>query len=156
MFTNNDIFRRIRYIFDYDDAQMIAVFAQAEVQVSRAQVSDWLKKDDDPEHQELQDQVLATFLNGLINEKRGKRDGPQPAPESRLNNNLILRKLKIALKLKTEDMQEIFTLAGKRISPHELSAFFRKPNHPKYRPCKDQYLRNFLQGLQAKYRDAVS
>ena len=62
----------------------------------------WLKKDDDPAYQQLSDLELATFLNGLIVEKRGKKDGPQPAPEQKLNNNIIFMKLKIAFNLNAE------------------------------------------------------
>ena len=43
-------------------------------------------------------------------------------------------------------------LAEYRVSAHELSAFFRKPGHSRYRLCKDQMLRNFLRGLQIKSR----
>jgi uncharacterized protein YehS (DUF1456 family) len=150
--TNNDILRRIRYTFDFNDSKMIAVFGLAEHQVTREQISDWLKKDDDPAYQKFSDIQLAIFLNGLINDKRGKKEGPQPEPEQRLNNNIIFRKLKIALNLKAEDILEIMDQAGLHISKHELSAFFRKPDHKHYRDCKDQILRNFLKGVQIKYR----
>ena len=149
--NNNDILRRIRYVFDFSDSKMIEIFELAGVQVKRAQVSDWLKRDDDPSFLELHDKQLAIFLNGLINEKRGKKDGEQPIPESRLNNNIIFRKLKIALNLKDDDVLEILELAQIRISKHELSAFFRNPNQHQYRPCEDQILRNFLHGMQLKY-----
>lgn len=151
----NDILRRIRYAFDFDDSKMIALFGSADYQVTRAQISDWLKKDDDPAFQELSDTQLAIFLNGLINHKRGKKEGPQPVPETRLTNNMIFMKLKIALNLKAEDVLEILALAGLRISKHELSAFFRKPDNKHYRECKDQILRNFLRGLQLKYRPTL-
>jgi uncharacterized protein YehS (DUF1456 family) len=95
---------------------------------------------------------LSIFLNGLIIEKRGKKEGPQPLPETKLNNNIIFRKLKIALNLKDVDVLDILSLVDLRISKHELSAFFRKPNQSQYRLCKDQILRNFLHGLQKKYR----
>jgi uncharacterized protein YehS (DUF1456 family) len=150
--TNNDVLRRIRYIFDYNDTTMITIFELAELKVSREQISDWLKKDDDPDYKALSDTQLAIFLNGLINQKRGKKDGPQPAPEKTLNNNIIFRKLKIALNLKEEDTLAILELANLRISKHELSAFFRRADHKHYRACKDQVLRNFLKGLQLKYR----
>ena len=150
--TNNDILRRIRYIFDFSDSKMIAIFGLAEHQVTRGQISDWLKKDDDSAYQKCSDTQLAIFLNGLINDKRGKKEGPQPAPEQRLTNNIIFRKLKIALNLKAEDTLEIMTLADLRISKHELSAFFRKPEHKHYLECKDQILRKFLKGVQLKYR----
>ena len=150
--TNNDILRRMRYIFDFNDSKMIAVFNLADVQVSREQIIDWLKKDDDPAYKSCSDTQLAIFLNGLIIDKRGKKDGPQPEPEKNLNNNIIFRKLKIALNLKNEDVLEILGLADLRISKHELSAFFRRADHKHYRVCKDQILRNFLQGMQLKYR----
>ena len=150
--SNNDILRRIRYIFDFNDSKMIAVFGLADHQVTREQISDWLKKDDDPAYQKCSDTHLAIFLNGLINDKRGKKEGPQPGPEQRLTNNIIFRKLRIALNLKAEDILEIMGLAGLRISKHELSAFFRRPDHKHYRDCNDQILRNFLKGMQLKYR----
>jgi len=91
----------------------------------------------------------------LINDKRGQREGPQPKPEQRLNNNIIFRKLKIALNLQDEDILKILQLAALPMSKHELSAFFRKPDHKNYRSCKDQILRNFLQGLQIQYRPDI-
>jgi len=153
--TNNDVLRRIRYTFNFEDSKMIAIFAQADCVVTREQVSNWLKKDDDEAFQECGDEQLATFLNGLINDKRGKKEGAQPEPEKRLTNNIIFKKLKIALNLKEDDILEIFGFAEFDLSRHELSAFFRKKGHKNYRVCNDQIMRNFLQGVQFKYRDNV-
>lgn len=150
--NNNDILRRIRYTFDFGDSKMMAVFGLAGPEVSRAQISDWLKKEDDPDYRKCSDQQLATFLNGLIIEKRGKKDGPQPEPETHLSNNIIFRKLRIALNLQAEDVLKLVNRGDFRISKHELSAFFRKPGHKHYRECKDQVLRNFLKGMQLEYR----
>lgn len=154
--TNNDILRRLRYILDLSDSMMITVFGQADLEVDREQISNWLKRDDDPDYQNCYDKQLAIFLNGLINYRRGKKEGAQPKPETRLTNNIILKKLRIAFDLKSEDMLEIIDNAGLALSKHELSAFFRKPDHKHYRECKDQVLRNFLQGLQAKYRPEIN
>lgn len=148
----NDILRRIRYAFNFSDSKMISLFALGGGQVTRAQVSDWLKKEDDPAFQKISDTQLAIFLNGLIVDRRGVKEGDQPLPEQRLTNNIILTKLKIALELKAEDILQIMELAGLYKSKHELSAFFRKPENKNYRDCKDQILRNFLQGIQLKYR----
>ena len=154
--TNNDTLRRVRYIFDYGDSEMLDIFAQADCQVSRAQLSNWLKKDDDPDHERCSDADLARFLDGLINTKRGKKDGPQADVQGHLSNNMVFFKLKIALDLKAEDVLSVLELADVHISKHELSAFFRKPTHKNYRECQDQVLRNFLAGLQLLYRaDAV-
>ncbi len=150
---NNDVLRRVRYIFDFNDAKMIAVFGLVDHLVSREEVSDWLKREGEPTYQPLGDLHLAAFLNGLISDKRGKREGPKPENEKRLSNNMIFMKLKIALNLKAEDVMAILALADVIISKHELSAFFRKTDHKHYRECKDQILRNFLKGLQLKYRN---
>lgn len=150
--TNNDIIRRLRYAFDLNDQQMIDTFKSAEVAISRGIVSDWLKKDDHEEFKEISDQNLCSFLDGLINVKRGRREGPQAKPLEVLDNNNILRKLKIAINLKDTEMLDVFKLVDMRISKHELSAFFRKPTQNQYRDCKDQFLRNFIYGLQVKYR----
>lgn len=150
---NNDILRKIRYTFEFGDSKMIEIFGSAGLSVTRAQISDWLKKEDDPAYQIISDFQLASFLNGLIIEKRGKKEGPQPIPENKLNNNIILRKLKIAMNLKDDDVLNILELASVKFSKHELSAFFRKPDQSQYRECKDQFLRNFLRGMQLRYHD---
>ncbi|HIG65373.1 MAG TPA: DUF1456 family protein [Methyloprofundus sp.] len=150
--TNNDILRRIRYTFDFDDTKMIALFALADHQVSRQEISDWLKKDDDLSYQECSDINMAIFLNGLINDKRGKKPGAQVEPEELVTNNIIFRKLKIALNLTNDDVMAILETVDFRLSKHELSAFFRKPAHKNYRLCKNQILRNFLSGMQLKYK----
>lgn len=149
---NNDILKRLRYTFDYEDSKMISIFELADYPVKRSELSRWLKKTDDSSYMDLPDKILATFLNGFIAEKRGKREGKQPVSEEKLNNNIILRKLKIALNLKAEDVQNLFELIGKSISPHELSSFLRNADHEKYRFCNDQYLRNFVSGIQQKYK----
>lgn len=150
--TNNDILRRLRYAFDYNDDKMMELFALGGYPATRAEVSDWLKKEDDEAAQSLYDIKLATFLNGLIISMRGAREGGPPKPEKTLNNNMILRKLKIALNLRDEGMIAIFDLADLEVSKHELSALFRKSTQSQYRLCKDQFLRNFIHGLQLKHR----
>ncbi|MFA0413321.1 DUF1456 family protein [Vibrio renipiscarius] len=150
--TNNDILRRIRYTFDFNDKAMIDVFALADLTVSKEQVSAWLKKDEDEALIALKDVELAVFLNGFISLKRGKREGEQPQPEQKLNNNMVFQKLRIALNLKAEDILEVMKVADFNLSKHELSAFFRKPENKHYRECKDQMLRNFLTGVQIQLR----
>jgi len=150
--THNDILRRLRFMFGYNDTDVIKVFAAAEHEVTKDQIRHWLAKEDDAYYIRLEDVDLASFLNGLINQKRGKRPGPQPLPETHLNNNVIATKLKIALNLKGEEIIEILKHADFRLGPHELSAFFRKPGNRQYRPMQDQVLRYFLRGLQIKLR----
>ncbi|WP_325895102.1 DUF1456 family protein [Grimontia sp. NTOU-MAR1] len=149
--TNNDILRRIRYTFDFKDKEVVEIFALADVTVTLEQVAAWMKRDEGAFVQ-MNSLELSSFLNGLINLKRGKRDGEQPQPDAHLSNNMVFQKLRIALNLKAGDILEILELANFRLSKHELSAFFRKPDNKHYRQCKDQILRNFLMGVQLKLR----
>ncbi|MFA6401869.1 MAG: DUF1456 family protein [Salinivirgaceae bacterium] len=64
-----------------------------------------------------------------------------------MTNNDILKKLRVALHLRDEDIIEILKLVDFEISKSELGAVFRKEDHPNYKPCGDQLLRNFLNGL---------
>jgi uncharacterized protein YehS (DUF1456 family) len=64
-----------------------------------------------------------------------------------MTNNDILKKLRVALKLKDEDIIHIMSLSDFTMSRSELSALFRKEDHPNYMECGDQVLRKFLDGL---------
>jgi len=150
--TPNDVLKSLRYTFDFGDSKMIAIFALVGHEVDRTLVCQWLKKEEDPDYVSCKDMEFSCFLNGLIIDKRGKKEGPQPEPEKKMTNNIVLRKLKIALDFKAEDVVEVLSLADFSLSKHELSALFRKPDHKNYRACKDQVLRNFLQGLRIKFR----
>ena len=121
-------------------------------EVTREQVSGWLKQDDKPGFLEMTDTQLAIFLNGLIVKNRGKKEGASFEPEAVLNNNIIFRKLRIALEFNDVDVIEVMKLAGFPIGKQELSALFRNPDHKNFRKCQDQMLRNFLKGLQLKFR----
>lgn len=150
--NNNDVLRRLRYTFDLKELAIVEIFSAADSSVSQTQVSAWLKKEEDAGYVEMIDVEMASFLNGFINTKRGKREGPQPIPEARLTNNAIFMKLRIALNLQAEAILDIMSLAEFNLSKHELSSFFRKPDNRHYCECKDQILRNFLMGLQKHYR----
>lgn len=152
--NNNDVLRRLRYTFNYNDKQMMALFSSAGVSVTREQVSQWLKKDDDADFVSCFDVQLSAFLNGFINDKRGKKEGEQAVPEKRLTNNIILTKLKIALNLRAEELIDLLNTVGFSLNKPELSAFSRKPDHKHYRECKDQVLRNLLQAIDKKYHVA--
>jgi|TARA_R110002126_G_scaffold15422_3_gene63227 uncharacterized protein YehS (DUF1456 family) len=131
---------------------MVNMFKSGGLDLKREEVANFLKNEDEPFYNAIVDIDLAAFLNGFIIEKRGKKEGEEPKPEKTLNNNIVFRKLRIALDLKEDDVLEILSSVGMHISPHELSAFFRKPSQPQFRPCKDQILRNFLNGLKKRYR----
>ena len=64
-----------------------------------------------------------------------------------MDNNEIFKKLRVALQLRDDQIVDILKLVDFRISKSELGAFFRKEDHPNYKECGDQVLRNFLNGL---------
>lgn len=64
-----------------------------------------------------------------------------------LSNNDIFKKLRVALKLRDEDIVQICALVDFKVTKSELGAIFRAEDHPKYVECGDQFLRNFLNGL---------
>jgi uncharacterized protein YehS (DUF1456 family) len=144
-----------RYAMDIGDAKMVAIMGLAGESVTQ----DWMRKrllrPDEQGFETLDDRSLEAFLNGLIVYERGERTGPwgkvQPPPEP-LTNNVILKKLRIALNFKEDDMMAVFKLAGMDVSKSMLSALFRKPDHKNYKECGDQFLRNFLKGLALHYR----
>lgn len=149
---NNNIFCRLRYILNINEDHIINIFNACECKISYPEINSWLKKDDHLLFKKISDKQLATFLNGLIIRMRGKKEGPIPEAENKLNNNIVMKKLKIAFDLQAESVIEIIGSAGLDISKHVLSSFFRKKDHKNYRPCQDQILRKFLSGLQNKYR----
>lgn len=152
--NNSDVLRRLRYTFDFADQQVIDLFEAGGLVVNRELISNLMKKEDDLNHLSCSNEQLAAFLNGLIVKKRGQKEGTvgPPSLEQRLTNNDKLRKLKIALNLKDADILDLLLLSGMPLSRSELSALFRKIDHKHYRECQDQLLRNFLRGLQLKYR----
>jgi uncharacterized protein YehS (DUF1456 family) len=146
---NNDILRRLRYALDLNDATMTAIFKLADYEITRDELLNFLKKDEQEGFVELNHQTMALFLEGLITHKRGKlaRLTAQPEPVTFLSNNDVLKKIRVALEFKEDDMLNTLKLADFNLSKSELSAFFRKKGQKNYRDCGDQVLRNFLQGL---------
>ena len=153
--TNNDILRRLRYALDISDPVMIEIFKLSEHEIDQSGLATLLKKEDEEGYVECSDKVMELFLDGLIVHRRGRKE-PKPGQAKksaqRLTNNAILKKIRIALELKEDDMVGILKLAEVSVSGHELNALFRKEGHRNYKECGDQFMRNFLKGLTVRYR----
>ena len=150
--TTNDILRRTRYAFDLKNQEMLEIFISGGIELKLFDVKAMLYKDEDNGFCEATHRELAGFLNGFINLKRGKREDLQSEPENILTNNVVLRKYKIAMNWRDEDILETLMLGDMKFSKHELSALFRKPTHTHYRLCKDQLIRKLLIGMHRRYR----
>ena len=95
---------------------------------------------------------LGIFLDGLVTLKRGpspKKSNDDEAVE--LSNNLILKKLRIALELREPETEIIFGLADVQLSKQQLSSLFRKEEHKNFKACSDELLIAFLEGLDEFY-----
>ena len=149
--TNNDFLRRLRYALNIKDNVMVQIFKKGNIVLTREDVIDYLKKDIDEGFKKLNNNDLIAFLDGLIIQKRGKREDGTPIPQVKVTknnlNNILLRKLRIALSFKSYDMIKIFKIGGVEISEGELSALFRSEEHKNYKECGDKYIRVFLKGL---------
>ena len=166
--NNNDILIRIRYALNLKDGQMVKIFKLGGVEVTEEEVKKMLTKvkeefgfqdADSNETLPCNNKMLDAFLNGLITFKRGPQEKKSGQPENQVSitrrnniNNIVLKKLKIALSLTSEEVIDILGLAGVKISKGELSAVLRKEGHKNYKECGDRYLRNFLKGLAIQYR----
>jgi len=153
--TNNDILRSVRYMLDLSDPAVAEICKLADHEVESAEITNFLRGEEDEGYVECPDEVMLRFLDGLVIHKRGKNEsvaGVEVKPEKRMSNNIALKKLRIAFELKDEDMHAIFAKADYEISKPELSALFRKKGHGNYRACGDQILRYFLKGLTMRLR----
>ncbi|EHO2476891.1 DUF1456 family protein, partial [Shigella flexneri] len=104
---SNDILRSVRYILKANNNDLVRILALDNVEATAEQIAVWLRKEKEDEEgfQRCPDIVLSSFLNGLIYEKRGKDESaPALEPERRINNNIVLKKLRIAFSLKTDDI----------------------------------------------------
>ncbi|WP_079525725.1 DUF1456 family protein [Halobacillus hunanensis] len=172
---NNDILIRLRYALDIKDKDVREIFKLGGVDLTKEEVLKVLTKSEDSsdddhdyngaiteneEHIKCTNSMLESFLNGMITFKRGAQD-PKPGQPNKPDrsiknhssvNNVMLKKVKIALKLTSEDIIDILNEAGVTITKGELSALLRKEGHKNYKECGDKYARNFLKGLTLKYR----
>jgi len=153
--TNNDILRRFRYALDISNPKMLEIFRTSGHEIDQETLIALLKKEEEEGCLECSNGLLEDFFDGLITLKRGRQEGA-PAEPARSGgeriNNVILRKLRIALNMKDDDMAAVMMLAGVRVTRSELGALFRSRGHKNYKECGDQFLRSFLTGLTNRYR----
>ena len=145
---NNDVMRSLRYILNVSDAKIAEITRLTGCEIPDDEAVAYLKKEDEEGYKPCGDRTMAHFLDGLVIYKRGKDDSrPTPPIELPINNNIVLKKLRVAFELKEDDMHEILKSVDFPVSKPELNALFRKAGHSNYRACGDQLLRNFLKGL---------
>ena len=112
---------------------------------------------EDYDQMKVNNKTLEAFFNGLITHKRGpmpKKEGQETPVQEKPDhtNNMVLKKLKVACQLTTEEMLDVLDDGGIAVSKGELGAIMRKPGHRNYKECGDNFTRKFLKGLSVRYR----
>lgn len=162
---NHDKIIRLRYALDIKDTDLVEMFKLGGMEKTREEVATILTKpqideevEEDNVPERCNDKAFEAFLNGFITFKRGPQKSASGetivvAPTgSEHPNNMLLKKVKIALALTTEDIIEIFKAAGLNVSKGEIGALLRKKGHKNYKVCLDNFARNFLRGLTYIHR----
>ena len=147
---NNHILLRIRDAASLDDARMMAIFDLGGERIDRATTQAMLCEPSDPGAVNCRDDTLLRFLDGFILDQRGESTATDKAPvprPDRLTNNVILKKLRIALQLKEDDVLRILASGGMPLSNRQLGALARKWGNKHYRVCSDEVLTSFFKGL---------
>ncbi len=158
---NDDVIKSIRYTLDINDVAIAKILKLSGYQPTREEIAEIFS--DQPEQVETIDgrivekdvshKLTAHFLDGLIIYKRGKNDKHPPQPiKVPVTNNMVLKKLRVAFKLREGDILDILKSVDFPVSKTELSALFRADDHRNYRHCGDQLLRYFLKGLTLRFR----
>jgi uncharacterized protein YehS (DUF1456 family) len=148
--NNNDVIRSLRHVLNVNESAIAEIFKLSRHQIDQASIANLLKEPDEAGFMACPDTLLSLFLDGLISSRRGKSDKkPEEIPNNSpaLDNNLILKKLRIAFDLKEDDLLELMSLANYEVSKSELSSVFRKPGNKHYRECNDDFLMGLLLGL---------
>lgn len=159
--NNNDRLLRLRYAIDLKDTDLIKAFKLGGVLVTKEEAQAVLtkiqnKQEDNEKNiyeKSINNQVFDAFLNGLIILARGPQKDkpaqamPQKSKEIKHINNVLLKKLKIALSMTSEDILAIFAEVELYPSKGEIGAFLRREGQRNFKPCGDEYMRNFLKGL---------
>jgi uncharacterized protein YehS (DUF1456 family) len=148
--NNNDLLQQLRSALHLSDAEMVAIYREAGFAMNPTTLTLLLKKEDEEGFIPCANQLLAFFLDGLIIHRRGKREsagGQPPKAPASLDNNAILKKLRIALDLKEEDMLAILRQAGMPLTKANLTPLFHAKDHKRYQECSDLFLQTFLKGI---------
>ena len=145
---------KIRQALRLDDDTLLRIYELESYPMEEKRLKAILKKPSAKGHENADYEELGVFLDGLIRLRRGApKNPPAEDAEIELDNNLILKKLRIALELKEMDLEAVFELGERPMSRSKLRDLFRSPEHPKYLPCPDAVLNDFLLGLEEFWAD---
>lgn len=148
------VLNRIKDALRLSKDDILKIYQAEDYEIEESRVEAILKNPSHKKSKNATYEELGVFLDGLIRLNRG-----EPLKEINddeeiiLDNNLIIKKLKIALNLKSIDIEMIFNLANYPISRSKIRDILRSPKHPKYKLCSDALLDAFLEGLDEFWYD---
>jgi len=150
--STNEILYRIQKSLNLTLDEILQTYALETYKIEPSHVESLLRRHQDKDFKLCSYEELGVFLDGLVTLKRG----PSPKKNSNskiieLTNNLILKKLRIALELKEPEIEIIFGLADVELTKQQLASLFRKEGHKNFTPCSDELLMGFLEGLDEFY-----
>jgi len=150
--NTNDILYKITKALSLSKDDILEIYKLEDYNISREHLDSLLKRKYDKDFQLCSYEELGIFLDGLISFKRGgsqKRASDDEVVE--LNNNLILKKLRVALELKEFEIDLIFKLVDIELTKQQIKSLFRNPSHKNFKLCSDELLNQFLDGLDEFY-----
>ena len=152
LINTNEILYRIQQALNLTEKEIIEAYKLEAYNMEVSHLESLLKRRNDKGFMLCSYEELGLFLDGLVTLKRGP--SPKKANDDEvieLTNNLILKKLRIALELKEAQTEIIFGLADVELSKQQLASLFRKEGHKNFKACSDELLIEFLEGLNEFY-----
>ncbi|SFZ98714.1 hypothetical protein MNB_SV-5-377 [hydrothermal vent metagenome] len=147
----NEILFKIQKALNLTNSDILKAYELESYDMSNEELSSILVKRQDKSFKVCSYEQLGVFLDGLITLKRGESPKKPEDEIVELTNNLILKKLRIALELKEPETEIIFSLGELELSKQELKSLFRKESHKNFKVCTDEMLLKFLDGLDEFY-----
>ena len=152
--STNEILYRIHKALNLSQEDIIKAYKLEDYEMETEHLDALLKRRLDKGFELCSYEELGIFLDALVTFKRGPSDKKKDSDAIvELTNNLILKKLRIALELKEAETEIIFGLAEVELSKQQLASLFRKEGHKNFKPCSDELLMAFLEGLDEFYYD---
>jgi len=148
--STNEILYRIQKALNLSLDDIVQAYKLEEYEIEPEHLSAMLKRRSDKGFELCTYEELGVFLDGLVILKRGPSP-KKPTDDVELTNNLIIKKLRIALELKEAETEIIFGLADIELSKQQLASLFRKESHKNFKKCSDELLMAFLEGLDEFY-----
>ena len=149
--STNEILYRIQKALNLTMEEMLKIYTLESYTMSEEHLDNLLKRHKEKGFTIASYEELGVFLDGLVTFKRGPSPKKSDGNNVELTNNLILKKLRIALELKEAETEIIFGLADIELSKQQLASLFRKENHKNFKPCSDTLLMAYLDGLDEFY-----